>query len=86
MLRRRSSVGVTAGDRSRDFTPGALGIAAHELTDGVTDFRSMFTTRIGAGAVVRVARASLSLDAPAGRRIGIDARGAHAGGGARIAF
>lgn len=46
----------------------------------------MFTTRLGAGVLVRFTRASLDLDGPADRRIGVDAGGVHVGVGARVGF
>lgn len=45
-----------------------------------------FTVRFGAGAVVRVTRASLDLDAPGNRRVALDAGGIHIALGARASF
>lgn len=46
----------------------------------------VFSRRIGAGMLVRYARASLDLDGPASRRIPLDAGGTHIALGARASF
>ena len=50
------------------------------------DVAWMFTRNVGAGALLRFARASLDLRAPDGRTIAVDAGGFHVGGGVRLAF
>jgi opacity protein-like surface antigen len=50
------------------------------------DVRWMFTSRIGAGALVRLARATIDLEAAADRTVSIDAGGVQAGAGLRIVF
>ena len=50
------------------------------------DFARMFGRRVGAGALVRYARASVDLDAPAARRVSTDGGGMQATIGMRVLF
>jgi hypothetical protein len=68
---------------SAELTPASG--AALGFNAGVDAFW-MFTNRFGGGALMRVTRASVRLDAPANRRIGIDAGGVHVGLGGRLIF
>ena len=46
----------------------------------------MFSARLGAGALVRLTRASLDLEAPANRRVALDGGGVHVAVGVRALF
>jgi hypothetical protein len=46
----------------------------------------MFTSKLGAGGLVRFSRATVDLDAPGNRTITIDAGGLQVGGGVRVLF
>ena len=50
------------------------------------DVTWMFSRYVGVGGLVRIARARVDLDFPAGRKTSLDAGGVSAGGGLRIAF
>ena len=50
------------------------------------DLRYMFSRRVGLGALLRVARASVRLDTPDGRTIPVTAGGTQLGVGLRLAF
>jgi hypothetical protein len=50
------------------------------------DLTWMIGRRLGVGGLVRFSRASVDLDAPGGRPLGVDAGGLQAGGGLRILF
>jgi hypothetical protein len=73
-------VATFTGADTRSATGSALGFNA-----GV-DVTYMFSRRLGAGGVVRFARARVDLKAPENRTLGVDAGGAQAGVGLRISF
>jgi hypothetical protein len=73
----------TAAFRSGD-TARARGTAA--AINAGADVFWMFGRRVGAGGVLRFAKAPVDLDAPGGRTVTVDAGGLTAGAGIRLVF